>query len=109
MCRAPHCNRVEPKGNDVVADWDFRGEIHAQHTVVSQPGGWARHRLCRECQRCSDQRGGREGSGDHRVAGSAGAVEEVQEIRMGVGLHEMLSRIRNRPLQLSLVSTVTPN
>jgi hypothetical protein len=27
---------------------------------------------------------------------------------MGVGLHEMLSRIRNRPLQLSLVSTVTP-
>ena len=96
------------KGNDVVADGDFRGDIHAQHTVLSQPGGRACDCFCLECERRSDQRGGREGSGDHRIAGSAGAVEEVQEIRVGVGLHEMLSRIRNRPLQLSLVSAVTP-
>ena len=35
------------------------------------------------------------------------AVQEVEEVRV-VGAHEMLSRIRNRPLQLSLVSAVTP-
>jgi hypothetical protein len=62
------------RGNVVVADWDFRGDIHAQHTVLCQPGGWARDRLCRECERRSDQRGGREGSGNHRIAGSIGAI-----------------------------------
>ena len=38
-------------------------------------------------------------------------MEEMEEVRIRlrvVGLHEMLSRIRNRPLQLSLVSAVTP-
>jgi hypothetical protein len=50
-----------------------------------------------ECERRSDQRGGPERSGGHRIAARAGAVEEVQEVGV-VGAHEMLSRIRNRPL-----------
>ena len=78
-------------------DGDFRGDIHAQHTLLSQPGGWACDCLYFECERRSDQRGGRERSGGHRIAAPAGAVEEVQEVGV-VGAHEMLSRIRNRPL-----------
>ena len=55
----------------------------------------------------SDQRSGRERSSVHHITTPAGAVQEVEEVRV-VGAHEMLSRIRNRPLQLSLVSSVTP-
>ena len=71
---------------------DFRGDIQAQHTLLSQPGGWACDCLYFECER-----GGRERSGGHRIAAPAGAVEEVQEVGV-VGAHEMLSRIRNRAL-----------
>ncbi len=100
----PLLQHVEPKRSDVVADWDFRGDIHAQHTLLSRPGGWACDCLCFECGCRSDQCGGRERSGGHHIAPPAGAVEEV-----GVaGAYEMLSRIRNRPLRLSLVSAVTP-
>ena len=81
----------------LVADRDFRGDIHAQRTLLSRPGGWAGYCLYFECERRSDQRGGRQGSGGHRIAAPAGAVEEVQEVGV-VGAHEMLSRIRNRPL-----------
>jgi hypothetical protein len=96
---------MEPKGSGVVADGDSRGGIYAQYTLLSQPGGWACDCLCFECECRSDRRSGRERSGGHHIAPPAGAVEEEVGV---VGAHEVLSRIRNRPLRLSLISAVTP-
>src|SRR5262249_25812239 len=103
----PHCKHLEAKGSAVVADGDSRGDIHAQHTLLSQPGGWACDCLCFECGCRSDRRSGYERSGDHHIAAPAGAIcRDVVEARWA---YKMLSRIRGRPLSLSLVSAVTPN
>jgi len=63
--------------------------------------------MCFECGCRSDQRGRCERSGGHFIAAPAGAIcRDVVEARWA---YKMLSRIRNRPLSLSLVSALTPN
>src|SRR5262245_44849779 len=104
--RAPHCKHLEAKGSAVVADGDSRGGIHAQHTLLSQPGGWACDCLYFECGCRSSQRSGRERSGGHYIAAPAGAI--CRDVAKERWAYKMLSRIRHRPLSLSLVSAVTP-
>ena len=62
--------------------------------------------LVPECGCRSDQRSGCERGGGHYIAAPAGAIcRDVVEARWA---YKMLSRIRYRPLSLSLVSAVTP-
>jgi len=76
--------------------------MHAQYTFLSHPRGWACD--CWHFERCrhADQRGGHERSGRLLIVFRADEMEE-----MAAGAHEMLPRIRHRPLQLSLVSALT--
>src|ERR1700723_3594973 len=87
--------------------WNSKGapfvtDIHAQYTFLSHPRGWACD--CWHFERCrhADQRGGHERSGRLLIVFRADEMEE-----MAAGAHEMLPRIRHRPLQLSLVSALT--
>ena len=68
-----------------------------RNTLFFLTGGWACDCLYFECERRSDQRGGRESGGDHRIAPPADEMEEIQEVGVARA-HEMLPRIRNRPL-----------
>jgi hypothetical protein len=81
---------------------NFWGVIHAQYSLLPRPGGGACDCLHFECRRHADQRGGRKGSGGLLIVPPADEMEA-----MAAGAYEMLPRIRNRSLQLSLVSTVT--
>src|ERR1700739_1830511 len=80
----------------------YWGVIHAQYTLISHPRGracdcWYFERWCD-----ADQRRRHEGGGRLLIVSRVDAMEE-----MAARPHEMLPRIRHRPVQLSLVSAVT--
>jgi len=81
---------------------DYWGDLHAQHALLSYHSGRARDCLYVECQRRSDERRGRKRGGDLFIVPPTGEMA-----KMAAGAHKMLPGIRHRPLQLSLVSTVT--
>jgi hypothetical protein len=83
---------------------NYWGDIHAQHSFLSHPGGRACDRWYFDFEgwRHADRRDGHKTGGGFLIVCRADAMEE-----MAARAHEMLPRIRHRPLQLSLVSALT--